>query len=155
MARVIKEKVVRQKTREQWLRFVEASIFKSQYGKKVRVTTKDGTGMHSRNDWTWLVSVIAEVVKSMPNDGVPRDPNMFVARRLGLVLLTWFVRVSRAKCFDPKRPLRLRKKAYGLWLENLAGITGLLMDDRDDPVVWSGQAWDNPFGKKAKGGKFV
>lgn len=159
MAHVVKKKpvkkIIKQKTREQWLRFVERSIVKSQYGKKIRIKTKDGTGLHSQNSWDWLGEMMVEVINSIPKDGRMRDPNMFVARRLGIVLLTWFVRVSRAKCFDPRRPLVLRKKAYALWLENLSGITSLLMDDRDDPKIWPGQKWDNPFGKNAKGGKFV
>ncbi len=102
--------------------------------------------------WIWLLA--KDVVTSFPKRG-KFDENMRAAAVLSLILATWFLRVKRAKCWDPRRPIRLRKQAYQQWLQYAQALALAVADERIDPVVFAGQKWDSPFAPGAKDGTFI
>ena len=84
------------------------------------------------------------------------DGNMAIAAKLGLLLVAWFCTVQRAKSFDPNRPLKLRRQAQvrlERYREKLSGVVG--SDKLMGQVFGKRQAWNFPYGKGAKGGKFI
>lgn len=86
--------------------------------------------------------------------GKAYDENMAIASLMGLILSAWYAQVHRAKGFDPNRPLARRAiwKRLTRWrAELLTAVT----DERIMGRVWRGQQWNYPFGKGARGGKFV
>ncbi len=134
---------------------VESLIQKSTIpGKTTLVKTKDGEGVHSTNTFNWIVELANEIISEMPKKG-NYDGNMGLSFRMGVILLMWYTRVHRAKTMDPRRPIKVRKESYESWLASQAYLITHLYDDRDDATVWPGQEWNQPWGKKAKGGKFV
>ncbi len=89
------------------------------------------------------------------NRGKPYDENMALAAMMGLILSAWYAQVHRAKGMDPNRPLSRRRifPRLASWRAALAVAT---TDDRIMGAIWGrGQAWNFPFGRGAKGGKFV
>lgn len=84
------------------------------------------------------------------------DGNMTIAAKMGLVLVVWFCTVQRAKTFDPNRPLKLRRQAQvrlERYREKL--LTAMVSDKLMGQVFGKRQAWNFPYGKGARGGKFV
>ena len=77
-------------------------------------------------------------------------------RQLGLLLVAWYAHVHRAKSFDPNRPLAGRRDAAHQRTRFLAELGAVLADDSVMGEVWGAkQEWNFPFGRGAKGGKFV
>lgn len=149
-----KDATPKPRTNAEWCVFIEQAIVRSQTGKKVLVKTKDGSGMHSQNTMSWIAEVISAIVAEFPKKGM-YDPNMRLAARLGTILLVWYTRIHRAKTFDSRRPVKIRKESYESWIANVSYILTALLDDRTDAAVWGNQPWVNPYLKGAKGGKFV
>jgi len=83
------------------------------------------------------------------------DENMYAAAVLSQVLSLWYLRVHRAKCLDPNRPIKHRKKAYEQWHKYTQALSSNMTDERLDPTHFPGQDWDTPFSPNAKDGEFV
>ncbi len=110
---------------------------------------------HDENDpEVFLKDVAHLVVTSLPPDG-NYDPNMRVAAVMGVVLCLWKSRVHLSKTRDPNRPVQTRQKSYEQWVEFGQVLMSVVIDERDDPAYFPGQAWDLPYGFDAKDGDFV
>jgi hypothetical protein len=135
--------------RRWWLRFVQRRIAKCS-----GPVQSDG---HSRmTSYNWLGDVIVELVKTLPKDGPAYDPNMRLAYLTAMVLGTWYSRVHHSKTFDPRRPKKIRRKAYESWRNAVLGLVGSLISEHDDPLVFNGKPYyENPYDPKATSGKFV
>lgn len=119
-------------------------------------------GPHKGHSETDTAAWIAELTQSVLdenaawNKGRAYDGNMAAAARLGLILVAWYAHVHRAKSFDPNRPLRARRAAAMQRIRYLVELQAILVDDSVMGEVWGqGQRWNFPFGKGARGGKFV
>jgi hypothetical protein len=55
----------------------------------------------------WLQNVLNELLERPPRSY--GDQNMWAAKAAALILGSWAMRVSRAKAFDPRRPVKLRQ----------------------------------------------
>ena len=101
----------------------------------------------------WSKLLVEEVVERTE---VPpgSDGNMLHASVLGYLLTKWFVRLVRAKSYDPRRPVKVRR----LMMRRLAGycqeVTGFMVDESEDCVHFPKQKWDPPFAPGAKDGRF-
>lgn len=137
-----------------WLRLVEQLIKAHSTAPRTRGKYK---GHSSTNTlaWVWDLARICQKYTLVRNKGKAYDENMAMASLLGAILVTWYCNVHRAKGMDPNRPLS-RKQVF----TRLANYRGRLMfamcDDRLMGAVWGkSQQWNFPFGKGARGGKFV
>ena len=89
------------------------------------------------------------------NRGKPYDENMALAALMGLILCAWYAQVHRSKGMDPNRPLARRRvfRSLAQWRAALAVAT---TDERIMGAVWGRQqTWNFPFGRGAKGGRFI
>lgn len=110
---------------------------------------------HATTSLDWVADVTNEITKSFPKDR-PFDGNMRVAYLLAFVMGTWYSRVHHSKCFDPRRPVKIRREAYASWHRGVLALFAAMVNDEHDPVLFNGKPhYENPFDPKAKDGKFV
>lgn len=102
----------------------------------------------------WMKEFIDITVKKRADYG-PTDGNLRAARRVGLALLTWYVRVHRAKAMDPRRPIAHRKAAYSQVLVTVGDIAKAVFNDCMDPLTFPEQEWESPWAPDARDGDFV
>ncbi len=106
--------------------------------------------------WVWDLAIKMQAEIQRRNVGRTYDGNMAMASQLGLVLVAWYAHVHHAKTLDPDRPLAARKAAAQQRTRFLAELAAVLADDSVMGEVWgNGQQWNFPYGKGAKGGKFL
>jgi hypothetical protein len=74
---------------------------------------------------------------------------------LSYVLALWVLRLSRAKSYDPRRPVRLRQGAYWNRLGYAQALFMAIMDESLDPKLFPGQRWETPFDPYPTDGYFV
>ena len=99
----------------------------------------------------WPRQLVLDVARSLrPSGG---DGSIKMAMALGLILLTWSMRVSRAKCYDPRRPKSLRQKSLDRWQLCAHAILDMLVNESFDHHVWT-QHWDPPHSPHAIDGVF-
>ena len=114
---------------------------------------------HSITDSVAWVKDLAEDVQVAVrerNRGRAYDENMAIASEMGLILVAWYAHVHRAKSYDPNRPLHARRAAAAQRTRFMAQLAAVLADDSLMGEVWGRQQrWNFPFGRGAKGGRFV
>lgn len=113
---------------------------------------------HSSTDAAaWVQELTAEVQAWIrrTRKGIGYDENMAIASTVGLILVTWYTLVHRAKTYDQNRPLALRRKANRLVTQYRGALMRAVCDDAVMGSVWAGQRFAVPYGKGARGGKFV
>lgn len=115
------------------------------------VTPKGAT--HGITNKVWILELLVKVKKTMPKKG-EYDGNMWLASTIGAILIGWYLRVHRAKAYDPQRPVAHRRKALRQRMEFAQFINSLIIDESEDYLIFN-QEWDVPFSKHAKDGKFV
>ena len=115
----------------------------------------------TRDPWhgtTRTARVIADLVREIERAApkkVRYEVNMHMAMVLSLVLATWYLRVHRAKSYDPRRPVKLRQGAY---FNRLGYATALFLATEDeslDQEHFPGQRWETPFDPYPTDGYFV
>ena len=105
--------------------------------------------------WVGALAVICAAYLRRRSKRRAYDENMALAALMGLILAAWYAQVHRAKGLDPARPLARRVVFTRLsrWRAELAVAT---TDERVMGAVWGKQQnWNYPFGRGARGGKFV
>ena len=110
--------------------------------------TDSGAMLRELSDYVWS-AILATV------DLKTTDENMSSAQAMSLVLTLWTCRIRRAKAYDPRRPVELRKKA----MERLSlyhhSLLECMMNEANDANYFPGQEWDCPYSPNAKNGDFV
>lgn len=107
------------------------------------------------NPELWLKRLAREVRKTAPKSGM-YDENMRMASVLGIILVTWSMQTSRAKCHDPRRPVKLRLAALQRRRAALLALLDLaLIDEAAGGDYFKGQSWDAPYAEDATDGEFV
>lgn len=130
-----------------WFDFIQQRI-------KARSHPSSDPNHDQTNVEAWLRDLTREVKRAL----IPRysDGNMRAAACLGMILTTWFMQISRAKCYDPARPVEGRRQSmrvrmhYALWLFRLT-----VLDEEMIVDLVPGQTWDAPFAEDATDGTFV
>lgn len=135
-----------------WMRECEAAIARNTTPPRTRGKYKG----HGSTNTKWIVEVTSDIVSHvLRTTAKDRDENMAAASYLAFVFGQWYLHVHRAKCYDENRPLALRRRALrrrNKWLEEFLGCA---ISDRIMSKVWTGQKFSPPFGKGARGGKFI
>lgn len=101
----------------------------------------------------WIGELTKELATYAPK--IPHDENMFRTAVLAQILTLWFLRVQRAKCYDPRRPVKLRQRAFARWRLFAVSLMALVADETEDPQFFPEQEWDFPFSPQAKNGTFI
>lgn len=113
--------------------------------------------LHNRHGRTnvagWLPALHREVLKATPKGNY--DGNMRHAAALGLILSQWFLRVQKAKAYDPRRPIRLRQMGQLRWQTHVIELMAAAIDESQDPFWFGAQHFDPPFGRHAIDGVFT
>ena len=138
-----------------WLKIIEALILKHS-SREVRKRGKyKGHRMTDSVGWIEDFTYLCQDYITRRNRGRTYDGNMALAALVGRLLVLWFCNVQRAKGFDPNRPLS-RRVVFTRLAKYRGALVAAMSDDRLMGAVWGkGQAWNFPFGRGAKGGKFV
>ena len=93
--------------------------------------------------------------RGMPKKGPPYDGNMRMACVLSYVLALWYLRLHRAKAYDPRRPVKLRQGAYWSRLGYAQALFVAITDESLDPKMFPGQNWESPWNPHTTDGYFV
>lgn len=101
-----------------------------------------------------VADLVREIEKVSPKK-VRYEVNMHMASVLSLALATWYLRVHRAKSYDPRRPVKLRKAAYFQRLGYAAALFLAMEDESQDQEHFPGQNWETPFDPCPTDGYFV
>jgi hypothetical protein len=132
---------------EWWVEYVQREIWE-------HVLEGEDGKVHPEIDVVgWQRRVVGIVELSRP-DG-EYDENIRGALVLGVVMLLWGMRISRAKAYDPNRPLELRQRALRRWSAMMAIVVDAVTNESLDHRFFEGQGWDPPFAPGARDGDFV
>lgn len=149
-----KKKPLRKCSDAQWLRLVETLIAKHSTPPRKSGKYK-GHSSTATLLWVGDLSYIVQKYIRARNTGVAYDENMAIASLMGRILVLWYCNVHRAKGMDPNRPLQ-RRRVFTRLAQYRGEVMAGMADDRLMGAVWGqGQQWNFPFGKGARGGKFV
>lgn len=119
-----------------------------------RASTPSDNPKHDTTDARrWIERVMEAVVGSLPAGFY--DGNMRAAAVLSQVLALWYLRVHRAKCYDPTRPVASRQQGLEDWLGYATALGALALDERHDAAAFPHQDWESPFDPDATDGTFV
>jgi len=111
-----------------------------------------GHGM--TNAQAWVRDLVAEVHASRPRTGM-YDGNMWLAGQTALILAHWYFRLHRAKCYDPRRPVAMRKEALKQRTTYAVRMFLAICDESQDAALLPGQHWDDPGSPHAVDGVFL
>lgn len=139
-----------------WLKHMQEAIAKHSTPPRTRGKWK---GHGDTNSPAWISEVAYDMHRAIQADwkrrGVVGDENMALSHLLGSMLLAWYAQVHLAKCLDPNRPLKNRRAALRQRQKNIEAAFTAMTDPTIMSKVWGHQEFAYPFGKNAKGGKFV
>ena len=102
-----------------------------------------------------VADLVREIMKAARRTNRVGDGNMLAACALSLILATWFLRLSRAKSYDPRRPVALRKQAYFSRLGYATALFRAIEDESQDQEHFPGQNWETPFSDHPTDGYFI
>ena len=103
----------------------------------------------------WVTHFTDEVIRRRVEGLNSRyDGNMRFASVVSFILMKWWVRLVRAKCYDPRRRLKDRKKGMLALNGFCREVMGFMMDESEDHKHFPDQKWDPPFTPDAKNGKY-
>jgi hypothetical protein len=102
----------------------------------------------------WIDDLYWLIWRKRPK-GKAYDENMYLAAAMGYVLVLWYTRIQRAKAYDPRRPIEIRKGAIDRIPHYLSSLVHDLLDDSIDAHTLAGQDFEPPYGRNATDGKFV
>lgn len=105
----------------------------------------------------WLIELSQELWKRVQprHDLTKMDENIICSSLMGLILVQWSCRVRRAKSYDPRRPVEIRKGMMKRFLDYQHALMDAMMNEENDHNFFPKQEWDPPFVPGAKNGDFV
>lgn len=105
----------------------------------------------------WVTEITAELWRHFLEQEYPstQDENMWMARMLTLILGSWYSTIQRAKIGSPSRPVALRQQAYARWQTWFQCLIEVVTDETGFPVLFPGEARENPFEPSATDGSFI
>ena len=153
----LKEKTGKSST--YWMRRIGFLIGK--HACKIKCSVHDGV---ERKDW--MDDLFREVKKLAVDQGWIRrlefpeqcdgDSNMVFASVMSFVLMQWYVRLMRAKGYDPRRPANRRRNGMASRRTRFCSeVMRFMVDERHDHQIYHKQKLDPPFVPGAKNGKYI
>mgnify|MGYP001573328310 CR=1 FL=1 len=102
-----------------------------------------------------IAELTNEVQKTFPRKGPAYDGNMRMASVLSYVLAVFYLRLHRAKSYDPRRPVKARQAAYWSRLHYATALFMAVVDESMDAEMFPGQNWESPWDPRTTDGYFV
>ena len=98
----------------------------------------------------WLPELTRAVWRSMVRK-VPEevDGNIVCAKIMSLILTLWTCRIIKAKAYDARRPLKVRKMMMVKLTQYHRDLIDCVSDESQDQSYFPKQEWDLPFVVKA------
>lgn len=110
-----------------------------------------GYNLQSGDPRKWMTEVVLKVgLCTIARCQPEADENLAAARVVSLILTLWFYRVARAKCYDPRRPVKGRRESLKRLVEYNHLLADCLVDESRDGEFFPEQEWDMPFGKTTR-----
>jgi hypothetical protein len=135
------------KSRLEWIGIIQGTL------KKISKPTKDK--WHDTNDPIELITRLArDVRKTFPKQG-RFDGNMRMTATLGYLCCLFYLRLHKAKSFDPRRPVAARKQAYFQRQQFAQALLNAIIDESLDCEMFPSQNWESPWIKSPTDGYFV
>ena len=106
-----------------------------------------------KTDLSWLHNLVTRFLECKKPRGI-YDRNMWACSTLGYILIAWYIRIHKAKSYDPERPIKNRKKALKQWRSFILQIQDLIINESADHKLFPDQKWDNPYLPDAINGDF-
>jgi hypothetical protein len=108
-------------------------------------------GLSTCDPVVWIKDLTQEIRK-VATKKIPKsaDENIAIAKIVSLLLLLWSYRVGRAKCHDPRRPVKQRRQGLEKTVVFGSLVTECLLDETHDPQYFPAQDWDVPHAKNAR-----
>ncbi len=132
-----------------WLDYVGQRIKK--HSKPVKGSVHDTTDPEK-----WLKDLVHYFWGIMKTkDWQVRDENLACAATLSMILCLWFSRCARAKSYDKRRPIKLRKKAQERLITYWKAMLECFVDESRDPLMFPSQEWESPYDPNATNGTYV
>ena len=152
--RKLSKPVAEPKPIELWLERIESLISKHSTPARTRGKYK---GHASTDSVAWVQELTVEVQKDIRlcNKGIGYDENMALASRMGQILAVWYCTVHRAKSFDARRPLNLRRDANFKVVRYRGLMVQMMSDDWLMFRAFPNQPYNYPWGEGAIDGDFV
>jgi len=131
-----------------WLNLIQREIKKA--------SRKSADPKHDETDVSmWMEALVLKVLELQAGIKGKLDGNMRAAAVVSQILALWFIRVQRAKAYDPRRPIALRKKALVRWADYLTAMQRLGLDESADTRIFQTQRWESPWDPRAHDGDFI
>jgi hypothetical protein len=129
-----------------WLNRIGTLIGK--HSKAIRGTK----GLESTEVHKWVAELGREVSRRVRLRSAPtQDENLGVSLVLGLILSLFGIRIVRAKCYDPRRPVRVRRQVLNKsLLRYQTALLEVLVDESQDAKYFPKQEWDSPNSPTAR-----
>lgn len=130
-------------------------------GERIAYHSKPVDGsVHSESDVLAWVKDLAQYIFTTIYpmkiyDWSKMDGNIIVSSLLGLILTSWSVRIVRAKSYDGRRPVDVRR----MMMQSLNFLHHAILDsivnESCDHIYFPSQGWDPPFSPDAQDGAYV
>lgn len=123
-----------------------------------RIQARSHRSPDPNHDATNVEAWLRDLIRAVQQRRQPGyyDGNMRAASVLGFILVTWYLQTSKAKAFDPVRPIESRRAALQFRKQFIAWLLEqAVLDDAAGPLLFKGQSWDHPFADDAVDGTFV
>lgn len=137
-----------------WMEFIQKIITKS------CKPNPDDPKHPLANPGQWMKALSGEVWKRFYKQYKKKgwgcgDGNIACSMLLSILYTLWSSRITRAKSYDPRRPVELRKDCLNGLVFYQKMVFQCMIDESRDPELFVGQEWDPPFAPNAKEGRFV
>jgi len=111
---------------------------------------KGHKGLFSCEPVVWVKHLTEEITTNHKKCPKEADENILVAKLLSIVLVLWSYRIGRAKCHDPRRPVKQRRQGLERAVAFGSLIAKCLLDETHDPRFFPAQEWDVPHSSHAR-----
>lgn len=134
----------------EWFRWIESTIGKHSTPPR---TSGPYKGHSMTNVTAWLHDFVDELGRTRRRG--TGDGNMQAAAVGAMILGYWFLRLQRAKAYDPRRPIVHRRVALERWRSYVLTLFSAAIDESGDGLLFPEQHFDPPFGTHAIDGHYV
>ena len=131
---------------QEWMDFIG-----NQIGKRSK-PIRGSKGLQTTDASLWVGDLADELWKriSERDDWSARDENIVCAKLLSLIFSLWACRIIRAKAYDPRRPVKQRRRALRKLVQYHHALLECMVDESKDSEFFPAQEWDSPFSSKAR-----
>ncbi len=105
----------------------------------------------------WLRDLADEIWTNVKlhHDLTKIDENILCSKLMSLILTVWTCRIIRAKAYDPRRPIALRRIMLERANKYHHALLDCMVDESDDQLFCPEQDWETPYKQDAMDGTYV